>query len=86
MATSADRQGYTIPWPKRNLPEGARQTPADLAMPPQRQPDLPHDPTAPRLSGLIKDLRFVTIDGGPHSIVCTHADEVNTALEGFLHN
>lgn len=55
-------------------------------MPPQRQPDLPHDPTAPRLSGLIKDLRFVTIDGGPHSIVCTHADEVNTALEGFLHN
>jgi non-heme chloroperoxidase len=45
---------------------------------------LPYEATAARLPGLIKDLRFVTIDGGPHNIAWTHADEVNTALLDFL--
>jgi non-heme chloroperoxidase len=45
---------------------------------------LPYDATAGRLPGLIKDLRLVTVEGGPHNICWTHPDEVNTALLEFL--
>ena len=45
---------------------------------------LPLDKTAARLPDLIKDARLVVIEGGPHSIPWTHADQVNTALRGFL--
>jgi non-heme chloroperoxidase len=30
------------------------------------------------------DLEFVAVEGGPHDIASTHADEVNTALLAFL--
>jgi len=45
---------------------------------------LPYDKTGKRLPGLIKDMQLVTIDGGPHAIAWTHADQVNRALLGFL--
>jgi non-heme chloroperoxidase len=45
---------------------------------------LPYDATAKRLPGLIKDLKFVTVDGGPHNIAWTHSDEVNRALLEFV--
>ncbi|MGY4769727.1 alpha/beta fold hydrolase [Kribbella sp. CWNU-51] len=45
---------------------------------------LPYEATAARLPGLIKDLTFVTVEGGPHNIAWTHPDEVNTALLDFL--
>jgi non-heme chloroperoxidase len=45
---------------------------------------LPLDKTGRRLPGLIKDARLVVIEGGPHAIGWTHADQVNTALLGFL--
>jgi non-heme chloroperoxidase len=45
---------------------------------------LPYENTAKRLPGLIEDLTFVTIEGGPHNIAWTHPDEVNTALLDFL--
>jgi non-heme chloroperoxidase len=45
---------------------------------------LPYEATARRLPGLVKDLRLVTVDGGPHNIGWTHPDEVNTALPEFL--
>jgi non-heme chloroperoxidase len=45
---------------------------------------LPLDKTASRLPGLIKDIRLVVVKGGPHAIPWTHADQVNTALLGFL--
>src|SRR5215468_12505045 len=35
---------------------------------------LPFDATAKRLPGLIKDLRFVPVEGGPHNICWTHYD------------
>ncbi|MEV0804553.1 alpha/beta hydrolase [Kribbella sp. NPDC050281] len=47
---------------------------------------LPYEATAARLPGLIKDLTFVTVEGGPHNIAWTHPDEVNTALLDFLAN
>jgi non-heme chloroperoxidase len=45
---------------------------------------LPLDKTGRRLPGLIKDAHLVVIEDGPHAIPWTHADQVNTALLGFL--
>ena len=45
---------------------------------------LPLDKTGGRLPGLIDDVRLVVIEGGPHAIPWTHADEVNAALLEFL--
>jgi non-heme chloroperoxidase len=45
---------------------------------------LPYDATAKRLPGLIQDLEFVTVEGGPHNIAWTHPDVVNPALLRFL--
>ncbi len=45
---------------------------------------LPYDKTGARLPGMIKDMRLVTIDGGPHAIAWTHADQVNQALLDFV--
>ncbi len=45
---------------------------------------LPYQATAKRLPGLIKNLRLVTVEGGPHNIGWTHPDEVNKALLEFL--
>jgi len=45
---------------------------------------LPFAATAGRLSGLIKDVRIVPVEGGPHNIGWTFPDEVNAALKEFL--
>jgi non-heme chloroperoxidase len=45
---------------------------------------LPFEATAKRLPRLIKDLQLVTVDGGPHNIGWTHADEVNAAVLRFI--
>ena len=45
---------------------------------------LPYPNTGKRLPGLINDMQLVVIDGGPHAITWTHADQVNRALLGFL--
>jgi len=45
---------------------------------------LPYPATAARLPALIKDLTFVTVEGGPHNIAWTHPDVVNPALLDFL--
>ncbi len=37
---------------------------------------LPFPKTGERLPGLISDLQVVVIDGGPHAICWTHADQV----------
>jgi non-heme chloroperoxidase len=41
---------------------------------------LPFASTAARLRDLIKDVRLVSVEGGPHNIAWTHPDEVNEAL------
>lgn len=46
--------------------------------------NLPYAATAARLPGLIKDLQFVTIEGGPHNIAWTYPEEVNQALLAFI--
>jgi non-heme chloroperoxidase len=45
---------------------------------------LPFDATAKRLPGLIKDLKLVRVEGGPHNVGWTFPDEVNAALLEFL--
>jgi pimeloyl-ACP methyl ester carboxylesterase len=45
---------------------------------------LPLDKTGQRLPGLIKDVQLIIVEGGPHAIPWTHADQVNTALLGFI--
>jgi non-heme chloroperoxidase len=45
---------------------------------------LPFEATANRLPALVKDLRLVRVEGGPHNIGWTHYDQVNEALLGFL--
>jgi non-heme chloroperoxidase len=45
---------------------------------------LPIDKTGQRLPALIKDVKLVVIEGGPHAIPWTHASQVNTALLDFI--
>lgn len=47
---------------------------------------LPFESTAQRLPALIKEVRLVSVEGGPHNIGWTHPDEVNDALLAFLHD
>ena len=42
-----------------------------------------HRPGRP-IQSLIKDVQLTVIEGGPHAIPWTHADQVNTALLEFL--
>ena len=45
---------------------------------------LPHRYTGKCLPGLIREAQFVVIEGGPHVVTWTHAEEVNLALLDFL--
>jgi non-heme chloroperoxidase len=45
---------------------------------------LPFEKTGKRLAGLIKDVELVVIEGGPHAISWTHAEQVNDALLQFV--
>lgn len=45
---------------------------------------LPIDSTGRRLPALIEDVRYVEVEGGPHNIPWTHAEDVNRSLLGFL--
>lgn len=45
---------------------------------------LPIDATARRFRTLLPDAEYVEIDGAPHGLLWTHAEEVNTALLAFL--
>lgn len=45
---------------------------------------LPIDATARRFHQMLPDAQYVEIEGAPHGLLWTHADEVNTALLTFL--
>ena len=45
---------------------------------------LPIEATGAKLPELIKDSRFIVVPNGPHAIIWTHADEVNSELLDFL--
>jgi non-heme chloroperoxidase len=45
---------------------------------------LPPDTTSRRQAKLIKDVKFVELTRGPHGVLWTHAEQVNTELVRFL--
>jgi non-heme chloroperoxidase len=45
---------------------------------------LPYPSTAARLPNLIKDVRVIAVEGGPHNIGWTHYEQVNQAMMEFL--
>jgi non-heme chloroperoxidase len=45
---------------------------------------LPADATSRRQAKMIKNVRFVELKGGPHGVLWTHAQEVNSELVKFL--
>lgn len=45
---------------------------------------LPIEATAHRFRQALPEARYVEIDGAPHGLLWTHADEVNVALRAFL--
>lgn len=45
---------------------------------------LPIDATGRRLPDLVKHITYIEIEGGPHNVGWTHADEVNEALLKFV--
>jgi len=45
---------------------------------------LPIDKTGRRFTELLPSATYVEIDGAPHGMLWTHADEVNRALLDFL--
>ena len=45
---------------------------------------LPLSQTSGRLPGLINEVEMVVIEGGPHAVPWTHADQVNSSLVKFL--
>ena len=45
---------------------------------------LPYEATSRRLPAMLKNARSIVIAGGPHSIIWTHADEVNEAMLDFI--
>lgn len=45
---------------------------------------LPPDATSRRQARMLKKVRFVELPGGPHGVLWTHADRINTELVSFL--
>jgi pimeloyl-ACP methyl ester carboxylesterase len=45
---------------------------------------LPADATSRRQAKMIKNIKFVELKGGPHGVLWTHAEEVNSELVKFL--
>lgn len=45
---------------------------------------LPIDATARRFRTAVPEAEYIEIEGAPHGLLWTHADEVNTALTSFL--
>ena len=45
---------------------------------------LPPSKTSGRLPGVVNEVQMVVIEGGPHAVPWTHADQVNNSLVKFL--
>jgi non-heme chloroperoxidase len=62
--------------PKIDVPTLVIQGSDDRILPPFATGDL--------LPGLIKDMKHTSVKDGPHAVIWTHADEVNSALLEFI--
>jgi pimeloyl-ACP methyl ester carboxylesterase len=62
--------------PKNNVPTLILHGDADRILPP--------DATSRRQAKMIKGCKFVELPGGPHGVLWTHADRINSELVKFL--
>ena len=62
--------------PKNKLPTLILHGDADRILPP--------DATSRRQARMIKNVTFVELPGGPHGVLWTHADQINSELVRFL--
>src|SRR3979490_3460353 len=62
--------------PKKNVPTLILHGDADRILPP--------DATSRRQATMIKNVKFVELPSGPHGVLWTHADRINTELVSFL--
>lgn len=62
--------------PKNDVPTLILHGDADRILPP--------DATSRRQAKLIKGAKFVELKGGPHGVLWTHADQINTEVVRFL--
>jgi len=62
--------------PKNNVPTLILHGDADRILPP--------DATSRRQAKMIKNVKFVELAGGPHGVLWTHADRINSELVSFL--
>ena len=62
--------------PKNNVPTLILHGDADRILPP--------DATSRRQAKMIKSVKFVELPGGPHGVLWTHADRINSELVSFL--
>ena len=62
--------------PKNNVPTLILHGDADRILPP--------DATSRRQARMITNVKFVELPGGPHGVLWTHADRINSELVSFL--
>jgi pimeloyl-ACP methyl ester carboxylesterase len=62
--------------PKNNVPTLILHGDADRILPP--------DATSRRQARMIKNVKLVELPGGPHGVLWTHADRINSELVSFL--
>ena len=78
------RSPYSRPafrWGERDIP---RNTVPTFILHGDADRILPADTSARRQAKMIKNARFVELKGGPHGVLWTHAEQINSELVKFL--
>jgi non-heme chloroperoxidase len=83
-ASAIGTQACVDAWLEDFRPDIARNTVPTLLLHGDADRTLPPDATSRRQAKLIKNVRFVELKGGPHGVLWTHAEEVNSELVKFL--
>jgi len=71
-------------WIEDFRPDISRNTVPTLLLHGDADRILPPDATSRREAKMIKNVKFVELRGGPHGVLWTHAEQVNTELVNFL--
>ena len=71
-------------WIEDFRPDIARNTVPTLILHGDADRVLPADAASRRQAKMIKNVKFVELKGGPHGVLWTHAEEVNSELARFL--
>ena len=72
------------PGTRGSRPSNNKTTPTTTSTAPNAINIRPIDATARRFRELLPDATYVEIEGAPHGLLWTHADDVNAALRTFL--